>query len=451
MSEYWEDKQKVEVVEECDICVIGGSCTGVFAAVRASRMGAKVCIIENNGFFGGVATAGLVNVWHSLLDTNFDKSVIGGLTKEVIERLKYRNAVNELSNRPHVGFYLNTEELKIELDELIKESNVRPFLHARFCSPIKDGEKLIGITIEDKSGRRGIKAKYFIDASGDADLVHRLGWTTHKDDAIQPPTLCAKISGIGKIQELNKDFNLSNAVFDPKYQESIDRGVLWTGKIPNAPDVTMVAGTRCHGVDVSNADELTLAEIEGRKQVRKICDLMRNNFEGGKDIALLSLPTYIGSRESRHADCIYKLNGEDILYGNRFDDAIGNGTYCSDIHFPDKSGLIFRYLDGREVTHQDGKRTEGRWRDESLEDPGFYQIPYRSLVPSQSRNVLVAGRSLDADAMAFGAVRVMVNCNQMGEAVGVASAIALKDSCSVQDIDINELRESLTYGGSEII
>jgi len=88
-----EPARDVPVVHDCDVCVIGGSCTGVFAAVAAARLGAKVALVELNGFFGGVATASLVNIWHSLKDRSGKEQIIAGLTSEVIERLERRDAV----------------------------------------------------------------------------------------------------------------------------------------------------------------------------------------------------------------------------------------------------------------------------------------------------------------------------------------------------------------------
>jgi ribulose 1,5-bisphosphate synthetase/thiazole synthase len=70
--------EKVPIIKEADICVLGGSCTGVFAAVRAARLGAKVVIVEKQNRFGGVATNGLVHMWHSIYDTDFNEQIIGG-------------------------------------------------------------------------------------------------------------------------------------------------------------------------------------------------------------------------------------------------------------------------------------------------------------------------------------------------------------------------------------
>ena len=87
-----EKKAEFKEAANVDICVLGGSCTGVFAAVRAARLGAKVAIVEQANGFGGVAVNGLVNVWHSFMDTEFKRQIIGGMSQEVVERLKTRGA-----------------------------------------------------------------------------------------------------------------------------------------------------------------------------------------------------------------------------------------------------------------------------------------------------------------------------------------------------------------------
>jgi hypothetical protein len=133
-------------------------------------------------------------------------------------------------------------------------------------------------------------------------------------------------------------------------------------------------------------------------------------------------------------------------------DAIANGSYRVDVHRLHRAGLTFRYLDGTEVYVAPGEpRVEGRWREEREPNPTFYQIPYRSLVPQGARNVLVAGRLVDADRGAYGAIRVMVNCNQTGEAAGVACVLAQAGGVDVAEVDCAQLRQTLCKGGSQII
>lgn len=446
-----EEPRETPVVGDCDLCVIGGSCTGVFAAVAAARLGASVCLVENAGYFGGVATLSLVNIWHSVFDTANQQTIIGGLTTEVIERLKRRNAVIVYPPNTSRHFVFNSAELAIELDELVQEAKIRPFLHTRFVSPIVQEGRVMAAVIEDKTGRRAIRAKYFVDATGDADLVARCGLPTRRDSEIQPPTTCAIVVGLDEVAKQNKGFNLGKAVFDPKLPNALKHGFLWSAEVPGVPKARMLAGTRVHAADCSDADQLTQAEIEGRRQLRAMCDIVRQNYAGGESLGIATIPARLGIRESRHAECLHTLTEAEVLNGTRFPDAIANGSYRVDIHYPDRPGLVFRYLDGTEeyvVPGQPTKRT--RWRPKTDENPTFYQIPYRCLVPRGTQNVLVAGRMLDADRGAFGAVRVMVNCNQMGQAAGTAAYLALREGIGVAEVSPDKLRACLKDQGAVI-
>jgi len=150
--------------------------------------------------------------------------------------------------------------------------------------------------------------------------------------------------------------------------------------------------------------------------------------------------------------CKYQLTGEDVLHGRRFDDAIANGSYRVDVHHQDKPGITFRYLNGVEQYLVPGEPVvQGRWRNETAEDPTFYQIPYRSILQDRFSNLLLAGRMLDADPLAHAAIRVMVNMNQTGEAAGVASVLAMRSTGDVRTLDPAAIRKELAAGGSIVI
>lgn len=441
-----QDEQKAKklpVLKDVDICVLGGSCTGVFAAVRAARLGARVAIVEKQNAFGGVATSGLVNIWHTLHDTEFKKQIIAGMTVEVTQRLKKRDAVTNSRPDGKGHFTLNTQELKIELDELILESKITPYLHTLFSQPYLDKEgRLTGVIVDNKSGRGIINAKYFIDATGDADLCTRLGLKTFKHEFLQPPTMCAYIEGF--------DEEVFNALLKQHGEEfKIPSGYVWGAELPSTSSY-MLAGTRIYGVDCSEAENLTRAELEGRRQIRAILDLMRKYAD--KKPGLTGLPSYIGIRETRHIKCIYQVSDKDAMYGHRFSDAIANGSYVLDLHHQDKPGITFRYLDGTEKYSRPGYPDEKRrWRDETPENPTFYQVPLRSLIPKGTSNVIVAGRMLDASMIAFSGIRVMVNMNQLGEAAGVAAYLALHQDKTIPEVSSQEVRELLSKDGSLII
>lgn len=439
------EKRILPIIDEVDICVLGGSCTGVFAAVRASRLGAKVAIIEKQNAFGGVATNAFVNIWHSLLNTEFNKQIIAGLTVEVLERLSLRDAVIKTENSPSRGFTFNSQELKIELDELVLESKITPYLHTLFSEPyIVDEGKIEGVIIDSKSGRGIIKAKFFIDATGDGDLCERLGLETYSNSLLQPPTTCAYYEGW--------DSEIFTSIFKEHHKEfGIPEGFVWGDTLPPTK-INMTAGTRVFNVNCANADDLTKAEIEGRRQVRAIMDMMRK-YSPDKKLKLVGLPSQIGIRETRHVRCLYQVKDEDALHGKRFEDAIANGSYRLDVHHQDKPGLTFYYLDGTEIYSRSDFQPslKKRWREKTKVNPTFYQIPLRSIIPKRFDNLIIAGRMLDASLIAFSGIRVMVNMNQLGEAAGVACYLALNQSKAIKEVNPYDVRSELAKGGSIII
>jgi len=435
------------VVEETDIVVIGGSCTGVFAAVRAARLGAKVVIVEKQNRFGGVATNGLVHMWHSIYDTDYNRQIIGGLTYEIMERLDKRNAISQFKNSKNYGIRFNSEELTIELDELVQEAKIKPYLHTFFSAPVIEDGHVSAIIIQNKSGRGAIKAGMFIDATGDADLCYRAGLPTYIPSHIQPPTTCARFTNWHCPDNLDP----IKLIMEHADEFGLPDGFMWGAPIPPDDDVFMLAGTRVAGKNPADGDQLTCCEMEGRRQVRAIMDIWRKYIKG-KCIALHALPSQIGIRESRHIKGAYLLTGEDLLYGKKFEDAIANGTYPVDIHHQDKEGITFKKLDGTQHYCRPGRESIiGRWREETTDYPKYYQIPLRSLIPLKSKNIIAAGRMLSADQEAFGAVRVMVNLNQTGEAAGVAAWHALTSGIDIARVNARDVRKSLLSGGSCVL
>ena len=452
MNTFHEPARETPIVEDCDVCVAGGSCTGVFAAVRAARLGARVALVENNGFFGGVATAGLVNVWHSFYDTTGETQIIAGLTEEITHTLISRNAA-VLNDPKNESVYLrfNAAELVLALDALVAgHPNIRPFLHTRVVGVgMGSPQNANVIMIENASGRQAIRGKVFIDATGNADLLHFAGAPLHHYPTRLPPTLCALYSGLQTAREKNPAFIPDRIVLDPENPKAL-KGFLWGCDIPGLRDTTMIAGTRVNNVDTCDADQLTFAEFEGRRQVRQSLELL-NNHPGGGHIRLAGLPARIGVRDTRHAHCLHRYTERELLEGMCFPDTIAHGSYRVDTHFDNQPGLVFRYLDGREhICNPPLPGIHRRWREERETNPTYYNIPFRSLVPQNFENVLVVGRAVDADCGAFSAVRAMVNLNQIGEAAGVAAALAVEAGASVAAVDVKNLQNTLRKGGSAL-
>ncbi|MEZ0296408.1 MAG: FAD-dependent oxidoreductase [Candidatus Methylacidiphilales bacterium] len=446
METFLEPSRSVPVIAEANICVLGGSCTGLFAAIRAARLGARVILVEQRGCFGGVATISLVNVWHSRFDEVFEKEIFAGLTTETMDRLKKRGAVKTQAKSPNWEWAFNPFELQIDLDEMVQENKVQVLLHTIVAAPCMADGALIGVFVENKDGRGLIRARYFIDATGDGDLCSRVGLETYHNEHPQPPTTCALYEGWPE-----KGMDIGALMRKHGEEFGLPRGFQWGAIVPGT-NTFMLAGTRVVNTDCSSASQLTKAEIEGRRQVRATMDLVRK-YNPDVKLNLVGLPARLGIRETRHVHAQHQLTGQEVLDGVRFPDAIANGSYRVDIHHQERAGLTFQYLSGRQLYIEPGAPVkEDRWRPETTVNPTFYQIPYRCLLPRGGvPNLLMAGRMIDADQAAHGAIRVMVNMNQTGEAAGVAAYMALDAGLAVDKVDTHKLREKLSAGGSVML
>ncbi len=422
-----------------DVFVAGGSMTGVFAAIRAAEAGKRVVIVERRAAFGGTATQGLVPVLHSIFSTDGKVQIVGGLTVEVIRRLMARGeATLEAKTDPNAYCWMNVAELQIVLDEMVRE---QPLIETHFETLFTAVETdrpghVVRAFYEDKAGRHAVRAKIFIDATGDADIVRRTEglsvWRQKKGD-MQGHTLCAILSGVKEVKAAHPDFSFYE-VLKPGRKAGLKHVYCWTERVVNSPHVTFISGTRISANDPSDPEDLTQALFEGRRQLRLLLDAANRIYpmpNGKRGISLLAIAPALGIRESVHIDSLYRVTEHDILGGRRFADVVARGCYRVDHH--EKEGLTFRYLDGRESIQTydavTGKVTwkNGRWRPKTETNPTWYEVPYRSLVPKGAENVIAAGRLLDCTREAYGALRVMVNCNQMGEAAGRAAAKAIDE------------------------
>ncbi|MFA4943888.1 MAG: FAD-dependent oxidoreductase [Lentisphaeria bacterium] len=442
-----EPARDVPVIHDCDLCVLGGSCTGVFAAVRAARLGATVAIVERLNAFGGTATHGLVNIWHSIHDTAGDRPIIGGLSVEVVKRLERRGAVALHARNPNRWCEFNSEELKLELDELVVEHDIRPFLHTSYCAPVAGADgRVEAVLVENKDGRGAIRARQFIDATGDGDLMAHLGQPYTIGTQLQPPTVCARLRNFWRE---GLDFQALHRQHRQEFGLEPDAG--WSGPVPGLPDTQLFAETHVFGANCATADGLTRAEIEGRRQLRACMDMLRKHAPGQKPLALEAIASAIGIRETRRFAAEYTVTEEDLLWGRPFADTVAQGSYRIDLHNPTGGGFVFKYLDGTMVSHDAAGTATGRWRGAVAQDPTWYNIPYRVMVSRRLPNAIMAGRMVAADRGAYGALRVMINLNQLGEAAGVAAVLANRHGIPVATVAPAELRQTLGAGGSILL
>lgn len=425
-----------------DLVVVGGGCTGAFAAIRAARLGLKVAIVERSNCFGGVATNGLVNVWHSLFDIEQKEQVIAGLTDEVEQILLNKGyAVPGTEKTPWMRFDPNA--LKYVLDRMVVENKIKIFFHTFYSTLTMQDRKIESILVSNKDGIGSIRGRFFIDATGDGDLCRDAGLESYTMDAIQPPSPGCFVNGtIENIGELIQNHGAEFGLED-------DWG--WTGIVPGLEGIYFRADFHVFGKMCNRADDLTEAELIGREKIYALDALLKKYAD--PKLGVVALSSQIGVRETVHYKTRFRANEQDLLMGKGYDDTVMRGTYRVDIHHQHDNGITFKYLSGAVATYygKSNKVVRGNWRTEAgITGPyaTYYQIPFDILVQEDVDNLIPVGRMLNADEGAFGALRVMVNLNQLGEAAGVASYLSLQQDQKISEISGKNVQAELRKGGS---
>ena len=236
-----------------------------------------------------------------------------------------------------------------------------------------------------------------------------------------------------------------------EFDTELDHG--WAGHYPGHENITMRCDSHIFYVQCAKADELTKAEIVGRQKMRKLCRVMRKYGDPTERYAIVNDSSCVGIRDTYHYKTKYAADYIDMFSCHSHADNILNGTYSGDVQ-NEVEGTTWMELDGT-YTRMDpqGNFYKGNWRAEAglptdIVSPQFYTLPFKTLVQEKCKNIIAAGRMVNADPVAFGALRVMVNLNQIGEAAGVAAYLAVSQNKSVQELDGVEVARTLSKGGS---
>ena len=407
-------------MKKYDLVVVGGGFAGVAAALAAARAGAKVLIVEKSNCLGGAAVNCLVNpfmpYWTEIDGKRVELSA--GIFKEIHERLEARHAIR--------GVSFLEEELKYILNEMVIDAHIDLLFHAYIYTAEKLDKDISSIKVATKSGTRCIEANYFIDATGDAQLAYLAECPTvlgrEPDHLCQPMTLCFRLGNVDV-----ESFFASSERLKIAHQQSLEAGELMNPRenilVFRTPikNVLHFNTTRVVKKDPTSPEEVTEAEILARKQIYEIYDFMKKHADGLKDSFLMMTAAEIGVRESRMIVGDYVLTEQDCRNCVKFEDAIAACNYDIDIHNPEGTGTSHYFFPAGE----------------------YYTVPYRSLIPKGVSNMLVAGRCISSDHGAQASYRIMPVVCCIGEAAGSAVGLAVKQNCTVREVDVKELQNEL--------
>ena len=423
--------RRLPTAHEVDVFVAGGGPAGISAALAAAREGKRVFLAEASGAFGGAATSAYVPAFATFTDGVHD--IVGGIGRE-IRRQICRKVPENAKWTP-----IDVEELKRAYDRLLTESGAKFSLFTTVCdATVRDG-RIERVIIATKRGLMEVRAKVFVDCTGDADLCAFAGGAYELGDAegaVMPPTLCSQWCDIDYSRaDLSPHAQLSKAIADGVFSVP---DLHLPGIYRPADGSSFGGGNVGHVFGVNPTDErsLTAAMMDARRRMPEYVRFYREYVAGYEKSRLVATAPQLGVRESRRVVCEYMLGVEDFKARAVFPDEIGRYCYPVDVHSA-KPGDAKAYAAFLKEYERDFRYAKGE----------SYGIPYRSLVAKSFANLLVAGRCIGTDRKMQASVRVMPGCFITGQAAGTAAALAAA-SGEVRGVAPEKLRERLRAQGA---
>jgi ribulose 1,5-bisphosphate synthetase/thiazole synthase len=441
-----EPSREIDVIHETDVLVVGSGPGGLAAALAAARAGVRVALVERFGCFGGNITVVGVEgfAWY-----RHEQTVeAGGIGWEFEQRATEMGAA--VPESQSLSYELDSEGFKLVADRLVEEAGIHAMLHRQFVAPLMDGDTVIGIVTESKAGREAILAHRIVDATGDADVATRAGAPVHQTprEDMMAASVMFHLAGVDKAAFLQgvaddpqtyrdwsagefaaddtaeKDADMYSPYLGKPFAKAIEAGLLpaelntiggtW-GAMHDTGELTYMNLVHLSGCDGTDPDSLTRFEIEGRRQAMLAIEALRRYTPGCESARLRNFGMTIGIRDTRKIDAHYNLTENDVRKQGRFDDSIG---------------IYPEFIDGYGVLVLP---TTGR----------YLQIPYRSLLPKNVHQLIVAGRATGGDRIAHAATRNMSCCAVTGQGAGVAAALSIRTDRSLHDVDIAAVQAEL--------
>ena len=423
----------IRIAAQADVVVVGGGPAGLSAAVAAARNGASVILLERYNHLGGLASGGMVLVLDDMWDNHLNEISVRGLALTFIDRMAHLGLAryprsNEWGSSPEsletwsrwgaYDFHAHTTPhpicfaaafdpdawKRVSLD-LVAEHNIHLRLHSWFSQTLVEDGQVRGVVCQTKAGPEAILGSVVIDCTGDLDVAASAG-APHIGGRYMLTTVF-RLGGVDTVAaaRFEREDPAAHAALDKQIKHILGGSWgLWWLKTP-LPGIVWCNCPHMLGLDGTRVEDLTEAEIRGRRHIHATVDFVRAHHPGFDRCFLLDVAPQTGVRQTRLLDGEYVLTRDDLTARTRFPDSVARG------------------------------------RD--------YYMPFRVLVPQAIDNLLVAGRHFSATSAAQKSSREIPPCMAMGEAAGTAAALALNANTAVRHVDIPTLQQTLRSQGAD--
>ena len=430
-----EPGRQVPIYHNTDVLVVGGGPSGCAAAFAAARAGADVTLLERYNHLGGLSTGGLV-IWIDRMTDWDGNHVIRGFAQDILSQLppegKAGPGPEDWGSRdPQKAAYwgqrtsafhgivswaptIDPERLKVTTQEMLLAAGVRLVFHSWAAVPVVEDGRVTGVVFESKEGRQALMAKVVVDTTGDGDVFARAGAEYDTDieegDVHHSANTAFMLGGVDmktwlkfraeQPEQFSEFCRLGRercGFFQPPY-------VSWRN------DIGLFLGPRQSGLSALNVDDMTELEIRSHRFMKTHCEFFRENAPGFENAYMLQSASQLGVRHTRRLVGVGRIERNQWDKGVPFSDEVGVSPSVSP-KFP------------------------------------VISVPYGALVPRRLDGLVAGGKHISCDANSHGFMREIPQCWLTGQAAGAAAAVAANRNLQPRNIDVTELRQTLTKQG----
>jgi hypothetical protein len=432
------NKNLKRIYHETELCIIGGGLAGMIAAIAAARENVKVVLVQDRPVLGGNCSSE-IRMWV--------RGARGLNNREtgILNELEHENIYRNPTLIPSLWDSVLYQKVK-------EEKNITLLLNCSCTEAQTENGRITSISAWQLTTYTWhiIKAEYFADCSGDSILApitgaeYRVGREAASEfnESIGKETADRKTMGMSCLLQARetdhpvpfippswaniyeKDEDFAHIPYDKKSQHGTFR------------DHTLATdGSNFWWIELGGEDDSIHDTEKVRDELLKIAfgiwDHIKNRGDHGAGNWELEWVGFLpGKRESRRYVGDYIMTQRDIEAGGKFKDIVAYGGWPMDDHNP--AGMASTSLSDEPSI---------LWPA-----PSPYGIPYRVLYSKNIKNLFFAGRNISVTHAALSSTRVMATCAILGQAMGTAAAMCIKNDMTPKEIyekAVPQLQEKL--------